>query len=494
MSDMAPLPDSSNPFEILGVSRDADRRTLRRAYARLIKVYRPETHPKEFQRIQQAFEEAGTASPETVWSETEDIAQETLEDHHEVSDVKSDDSEEEESESWSEEELDVEASLVMLQADISANVDRERLVARIRDNIRRNPHFIGDAFERHYSDILSFILSAREFTAAELAATTAGGAASWVLGERLDYYGLSGELESLMDDFEDIAFLRTLEDDESLRSVALRFACAMVFRHPEFARKIYDFAATSAEVDEWTLEGLFQERLAVREDFRAWARKARAVDLLIQYIECCDTLTRDPLRALCIRLQDHCRTHKMAVLRALTSLSEQSDALWTFVYEQVQQAPLDQQIEEVEEAADHTRAVKGLVMMADDKLGQDKRSLPIHALTFGPAYLGVRLFQKEQYVLAVMALSLSLAGAWFGGRLLRSQLYKKRLCPIILRFLSIHHVPYPQLMTLIDNLARRKGPLRTFLDDLKDDAGLALYALLMRLRPLRDVTDQSTDS
>lgn len=50
------LPDGDDPFEVLGVSREANEREIRRAYARRIKVYRPDRAPREFQRIQQAFE------------------------------------------------------------------------------------------------------------------------------------------------------------------------------------------------------------------------------------------------------------------------------------------------------------------------------------------------------------------------------------------------------------------------------------------------------
>ncbi len=52
------LPETSDPFELLGVSPDADERTLKRAYATLIKRYRPERAPEEFKRIRAAYDEA----------------------------------------------------------------------------------------------------------------------------------------------------------------------------------------------------------------------------------------------------------------------------------------------------------------------------------------------------------------------------------------------------------------------------------------------------
>src|SRR5437868_14288762 len=53
-----PLPDTQDPFALLGVSPDDDARALRRAYARLIKHYRPDRAAEQFARIHAAFEHA----------------------------------------------------------------------------------------------------------------------------------------------------------------------------------------------------------------------------------------------------------------------------------------------------------------------------------------------------------------------------------------------------------------------------------------------------
>lgn len=45
-----------DPFEILGIPRDADERTIKKAYARLIKIHRPERDPDGFQRAHGAYE------------------------------------------------------------------------------------------------------------------------------------------------------------------------------------------------------------------------------------------------------------------------------------------------------------------------------------------------------------------------------------------------------------------------------------------------------
>lgn len=58
------LPDDwrhwpDDPWALLGVDRDADRETIRRSYADLIRRYKPEHFPEEFRRIREAYEIAG---------------------------------------------------------------------------------------------------------------------------------------------------------------------------------------------------------------------------------------------------------------------------------------------------------------------------------------------------------------------------------------------------------------------------------------------------
>ena len=49
---------SSSPWHILGIEPTQDQREIKKAYARLLKVTRPEDDPQGFQRLREAFEEA----------------------------------------------------------------------------------------------------------------------------------------------------------------------------------------------------------------------------------------------------------------------------------------------------------------------------------------------------------------------------------------------------------------------------------------------------
>lgn len=61
MSDNVPAPDWSqlphNPLSFFGLNESFDRKQLKRSYSRLIRQFKPETHPAEFQQIRAAYEE-----------------------------------------------------------------------------------------------------------------------------------------------------------------------------------------------------------------------------------------------------------------------------------------------------------------------------------------------------------------------------------------------------------------------------------------------------
>src|SRR5262245_57231220 len=55
------LPDDyshwpSDPYQLLGLPRTATERDIKRAYTRLIRIYKPEHSPEEFRLIREAYE------------------------------------------------------------------------------------------------------------------------------------------------------------------------------------------------------------------------------------------------------------------------------------------------------------------------------------------------------------------------------------------------------------------------------------------------------
>ncbi len=53
--------NSSDPYAVLGTSRNASRREIKRAYFSLVREYPPETHAEAFKKIRAAYEKLRTA-------------------------------------------------------------------------------------------------------------------------------------------------------------------------------------------------------------------------------------------------------------------------------------------------------------------------------------------------------------------------------------------------------------------------------------------------
>ena len=72
--DRPVLPDSQDPFELLGVTPPTTALELRRAYVRLSKQFRPERAPEECKRIRRAYEGALTRLHWSIYEESDDGA------------------------------------------------------------------------------------------------------------------------------------------------------------------------------------------------------------------------------------------------------------------------------------------------------------------------------------------------------------------------------------------------------------------------------------
>lgn len=62
-------------WEILGIAPTNDEKEIRRAYARKLKIYRPDTHPEEYQNLREAFESAKQYAVYSVCFDDENTAE-----------------------------------------------------------------------------------------------------------------------------------------------------------------------------------------------------------------------------------------------------------------------------------------------------------------------------------------------------------------------------------------------------------------------------------
>ena len=54
---MPDLPNMENPYDILGIGREASTGQIKKAYFSLVKQYSPETHAEQFKQIRGAYEQ-----------------------------------------------------------------------------------------------------------------------------------------------------------------------------------------------------------------------------------------------------------------------------------------------------------------------------------------------------------------------------------------------------------------------------------------------------
>lgn len=63
-------------WEILGIQPTNDEKDIRRAYARQLKIYRPDTHPEEYQHLREAFESAKNYASYSAYFKDEESCEE----------------------------------------------------------------------------------------------------------------------------------------------------------------------------------------------------------------------------------------------------------------------------------------------------------------------------------------------------------------------------------------------------------------------------------
>ncbi len=306
-----PLPDSNDPYEILGLEYGCSERDLKRAYARLIRVYRPDRQPAQFRCVRAAFEsvqeELGDVRP--PWDESEDFEDAPDPQDHAESEVPP-------------------LQFADIIGDGDPDVARARLEqAREHDPGSARPYALrflleealGASFEvaathlhaglEHGTPIaewLEQVLSAREFEEFVL-----GDGCGWeilnrqeerdlavmLFEERCHMRLLRGEEEDVVREVSTPEFRRAAERHEGLRQLGLRIACAVAWHQPDEAEELHAYYASGPEADDWIDDG-YQDRVRLRESWLRWAADSAGADMLLRYIQLSHTVPDPDLRRL----------------------------------------------------------------------------------------------------------------------------------------------------------------------------------------------------
>lgn len=319
MSDMEPPPESDDPYEVLGVSWDDDEKTVRRAYVRLIRVWRPERHPKTFQRIQEAYEEArerfkhnGARAPRTSAPTGElDVPQEVRgRDAELLGDL------------WACLARGDDAQADLLFARFTHDAYDRRLITRHRyliDEFRLGRREAAGPLIEALGRGENVLASAEQFLATDdvrdqrqlgdltwerLAAFHDRGAALRLFALHVDQGLIEGAYERLADEVESPAYENDAEDSYELQFEVQRIAAVLAWRDPARASRLAERWPTNdrIESDSWTPQDHLERALALSEGYQGWLTSEERPTALVRYLEVSPVLSTHAVGPLCRRL------------------------------------------------------------------------------------------------------------------------------------------------------------------------------------------------
>ena len=500
---MPPLPDSDDPFEILGVSSTCDRKTLKRAYARLVKIHRPDGVVQNFQKVQQAFEQAKKIlGGEVYYHRAANDVQDWIEDDsggkaplvsaeleswtgvnqdgdeenppnqdqagNLVDDGKADDH-----------PLDVVLGVLIADLDeaISAGATNDLIREKIRAGFGHSSLFIGDVFHEDRTQILDFIIQDLEISASELAAKTTQYAPEYILENRIDFYGRRGELALLLDQFEAPSFLRQLDDHENLHQIVLQYASGLAFQDVAGAERLFQYAARDAQPTEESSDYALRTRLDVAPAFRRWCATARPPTVLIQFLELSDSLIERSQLAIAEELQADFFKRPTRYLGAFDLLIKVDPQLFSFVYDQLEsQVSVDD-----DDFRSHRTPIRRFLTMIENvtKVENSSTWKLTYYFSVGCVFL---VFKAGGWVWGCVSTVLTTVAFIAISIKKNAKRYPKIVRPKALRLMLGCRLPSMVLAEGMKHYARKDEDISELIDAIEQDEGLYLASQIIGLR------------
>lgn len=321
MAEPPKLPESNDPFKILGVSPYADKAQIKVAYFSLIKEYRPDRYPEEFKIIQKAYEKALAGRTPTAfqhWNEGHSnfLKSEGKTTGKNLSELKR----------W---DFEWYRNWSLVQ---SGHYDET--LDRVRKACKANPltawpylqeflvlEFMGRPFKEtsnslflgleQGADLVEWILAVLSLEERILFAMDSR--CSWACFEkqtdhnkievlyraRIIAHLMNGSIEDLVSEMASAPFVTQANQQEAFRELGLQAAVSLAFQYPEQADKLYGVFAEGL-VESHGLESIFELRSLLQEEWYCWvACGAEAVELN-RIFEISHLLREDEMSLLCL--------------------------------------------------------------------------------------------------------------------------------------------------------------------------------------------------
>lgn len=319
MTDLEPPPESDDPYEVLGVSWDDDEKTVRRAYVRLIRVWRPEQHPKTFQRVQEAYEtlregfrhDTARRGPDKPPAVSSEVAQDgRVRDAELLQQL------------WECLARGDGAKADLLFARFTHEAHDRRLIARHRylmDEFRLGRREAAGPLIAAVARGEDVLASAEQFLDTDVALREGQlGAWTWerlaglrdrtralrLFALHVDQGLIEGAYERLADEVESPAFEADAEDSRALQYQVHRVAAVLAWRDPARANRLAGRWPTDDEVDikNWTPQDHLERARTLSGGYLRWLAADERPVALTRYLEVAPVLSSQAVVPLCRRL------------------------------------------------------------------------------------------------------------------------------------------------------------------------------------------------
>lgn len=527
-SEAPELPDSDDPWELLGVPRDVDKKGLRKAYAKAIRIWRPDRAPEAFRRIQAAYEDLRERldRPPGFPGDIEELidtlrkaaeaAEQPEEPEGEDSEADSADDDGDGSPRFEPGGPALHPPLDLSEVPALPLVEKPAELAEIIETVLETEpgnlvalrhRFLleesgGGGFEAHAARLegmleqgveaaewIRHVLSDREL--AWLALRPCGRwsvlgaqppseriAAVEIFAVRCEELAFAGRWDELFAEWREPELLRAAQRDPQLGTLALRVAAAAAWSRPEESRRLFEQFREDDELGA-AFEGLCIERLALVPEVELWRREARPPAALVDVLNFAPCVRESIGYRLARRLGALTRERPLEVFEAFRAMEDRDPELIFYAIGVLEPAGL---VEPDVFVTDDV--IAELLQDIDQALGAD----PMNALTSGIGGTLAIAMPFAFYFYGVWGIIISALAAvvWvtlsvrFGDRVLYRKIVRPRLAEACGRLA----IGPERVLDILAEITRAADDIGRFTDEIREDLVLALQVGCSRLAAL----------
>lgn len=513
-------PDTSDPFELLGVDPESDETDIKRAYVRLIKKHRPDKAPDEFKRIHAAYELALLISTSARWERIEGGCQEgddaTYEEDQDQPVV---------DDATCEEErylpvVDVSDHAAVFQKELPGEVEedpfehRRRLLQepaddgwarKVMEAFADDHHMAEAVLEECSSERIDLIVHSPLLSWPLLRHQEDRWAAAELLRARMEEALVEGRVEEAFREIGGTEYLADSIDNPVLEAVSCQVYCVLAWDRPKLAKKFFG-EISSADIELDHLCTIYDTVTVVSRSLRRFCSsddKPVIPDELVRFLEVGPVVDLHRFKTLAKKLHQKVRENPADHLALLDLMHDRCRHVIRF-YESLLDG-LCRMDEDEEDEEEEKEEEKEFSIPADkiadlrfsaEELTQEvkKKGLPLTKWSmFGGfiAITGAIMYLGWYAVLVSFGVILFLA---IMDVLEDGILYRDLARARLLRILERIEEPLDRVVRFVRKNKEIRKHLGTFVFEMKGDRPLQVISLVYSLgKHLMDVEEEAVD-